>query len=268
MQQNNNQTVSIITITRNREKELVRCINSVKQQDYTGRIEHVIIGDNSEPLQRLEERIRAINSDVVIHHLDLRRHRSEFVQCYIPSRTGFLRNYGIRLATGDLICQLDDDNIYDREHISSLVETIESEPDIDIAYSWRRLVYEDGISYIKEEYPWTPEARLACSKSSLSGYVYEELVKAGIRIPGTNIVRDAVLDPDGEPVCTVDTSEFMARRRVHRKVLFTVVFPWRQMVGDYSDDYAFIKKCHEAGFKFKCSEKVTLTYTIGGFSNR
>jgi hypothetical protein len=50
--------------------------------------------------------------------------------------------------------------------------------------------------------------------------------------------------------------------------LFTVKFPWRQMVGDYSDDYAFIKKCYEYGFKFKCSQKVTLTYVIGGVSNR
>ncbi len=263
-----NKVVSVITITRNREYELIRCIESVKDQDYDGRIEHIIIGDSSGPLKRRGEEIRKIGSNVVIHHLNLERYESEFIQCYAPSRTGFMRNVGIKLAKGEYICQLDDDNTYDRDHISSLAETIESEPDIDVAYSWRRLVYKDRTPYIEEEYPWMPDARLAFDNGRLSRYIYDELVKANIRVPGTNIVRDSVLTPDGKPVYTVDTSELMVKRHVHERFLFTVKFPWRQMVGDYSDDYAFVKKCHDAGHKFKCSEKATLTYTIGGVSNK
>lgn len=263
-----NKSVSVITITHRREEELIRCLESVRDQDYQGEIEHIIIGDRSEPLKRLEAEIKKANPDIVICYLDLKKYNSQFIECYAPSRVGFMRNFGIRLAEGNYICQLDDDNTYDKNHISSLVETIESEPDIDIAYSWRRLVYENGDPYIEEEYPWTPNARLAFDKSDLSSYIYQELVRSGIRIPGENIVRDCVLTPDNSQVYTVDTSELMVKKQAHERFLFTVNFPWRQMTGDYSDDYAFVKKCHEAGLKFKCSEKVTLSYTIGGFSNK
>ena len=41
-----NKPVSVITITHNREDELIRCIDSVRNQDYLGIIEHLVIGDN------------------------------------------------------------------------------------------------------------------------------------------------------------------------------------------------------------------------------
>ena len=39
------------------------------------------------------------------------------------------------------------------------------------------------------------------------------------------------------------------------------------MVGDFSDDYAWVKKCYQSGIKFKCSDAATVNYTIGGISN-
>jgi glycosyltransferase involved in cell wall biosynthesis len=123
----------------------------------------------------------------------LLEHQREFISFYSTSKLGFLRNFGISIANGDYICYLDDDNTYDSNHISSLVQTIESNPTIDIAYSWRRLVYEDGTPYLAEEYPWTPTARLASDKSSLSRFIYDHLVANGIRSPGSNIVKDTMI---------------------------------------------------------------------------
>ena len=261
-------TVSVITLTRSRDIQLLRAIDSVNKQDYEGSIEHIVIGDNSLPLRKRERQISLRYPNVRIFHIDINKFTSQFIDCYAPSRVGFIRNVGIRQAQGEYICQLDDDNYYDKNHISSLVQSIESEPNTDITFSWRRLLWNDGSPYVEEAYPWTPEARLAFGKEALSRYIYERLIKAGIRIRGSNIVRDTLITPDGEPVYTIDTSELMVKREVHSEFLFNVNFTWREMVGDYSDDYAFVKKCHEAGLKFKCSEKITLNYIIGGHSNK
>ncbi len=259
--------VSVITVTQKRDAELLAAIESVAAQDYPGHVEHIIIGDDSKPLHSRENQIIDRHPHVNIVHVDMNKYRGHFDECYAPSRVGFMRNIGISLARGDYICQLDDDNLYDKNHVSSLVDTIESDPRIGVAYSWRRLVYSDGKPYDIDEYPWTPQARLAFSRDALSRYIFEELVKSGIRERGSNVVKDMLLAPDGQPVYTVDTSELMVRKEVHTIFPFTVHFFWRDMVGDWSDDYAFVKKCHEGDVQFKCSEKVTLSYTIGGVSN-
>jgi len=59
----------------------------------------------------------------------------------------------------------------------------------------------------------------------------------------------------------------MVRRSLHEQFKFVVDFEWREMVGDYSDDFAFVKLCHEAGVHFRASERATVNYTIGGVSN-
>jgi hypothetical protein len=59
----------------------------------------------------------------------------------------------------------------------------------------------------------------------------------------------------------------MVKRSVHNSFQFVVDFTWREMTGDYSDDYAFVKKSYEAGLIFECSKKATLTYVLGGISN-
>ena len=258
--------ITVITLTKNRTDQLVACARSVKNQDYPGRVEHLIMGDDSPVLASLEKTLAGINNDILIQNVKLEDDYPGLIPFYAPSRTGVLRNLAIRKAAGRYICQLDDDNTIDADHISSLVETIESEPGIGIAYSWRRLVWEDGTPYLDQAYPWTPVARLAIDKTTLSGYIYNALVHAGIRVPGTNLVRDAILAPNKEPVYTVDTSELMVKKEVHQRFPFTERFTWREMVGDFSDDYAFVKRCHEGGVRFKASEKATLCYTIGGGS--
>jgi glycosyltransferase involved in cell wall biosynthesis len=259
----------VITITRDRGEPLLRAVESVTCQTYGGRIEHIIVGDESQALRSLSSSIRARQPNAVISHVTTSKHYDKFNPIFIPSRLGFLRNVGISLANSDYICYLDDDNTFASDHVASLVATIESGPPrVDIAYSWRRLVLANGAPFTSREYLWTPEPRLATSKSALSQHIFEELVAGGIRIPGDDVVRDAVIDSRGMKVYTVDTNELMVRRYVHDQIEFVVDFEWREIVGDYCDDYAFVKRCHEAGMCFKASKMPTINYTVGGVSNR
>lgn len=259
-------TVSIITPTYNRGENLFECIETVVNQTYAGKIEHVLMSDRSPFVQANRARLLEKNPNLTIIDVDQEKLKEEVIACFIPSRLSWIRNCAVQASQGDYVCYLDDDNKLSPDHIESLVEAIESELDIDIAYCWRQMVWEDGTPWIEEEYPWTPQARLATSKEALSSHIYEELVRAGVRTPGSNIVKDTVISEDGQQLYTVDQGEFLVKKDVHLTIPLTVKYPWRKMTGDYSDDHDFIERAYLAGCRFKCTEKATLYYTIGGCS--
>lgn len=261
-------TVTVITPTYNRREKLFDCVMAVRNQTYAEAIEHVIMSDRSDFVSQNAADLRRLNPRLVIREVDQEALAREVFPFYIPSRLGYIRNLAVRDARGDFVCYLDDDNGLAPDHVETLVRAITSGPDIDVAYSWRSLVYEDGTPYLEEEYPWTPRARLATSQKALSRHIYQELVRLGIRTPGSNIVRDTVIAADGEGLFTVDQGEFLVKKEVQLRVPFTVRYPWRKMVGDYSDDHDFIERAYHAGCKFKCTERATLIYTVGGCSQR
>jgi hypothetical protein len=87
-------SVSVVTVTRNRHEELLRCIESVERQDYHGPIRHVVIGDNSVVLRHLERELKKWHPLVHVHHVDTDSHIPEFIPFYVSSRLAYLRNIG------------------------------------------------------------------------------------------------------------------------------------------------------------------------------
>ncbi|TNJ36271.1 glycosyltransferase family 2 protein [Chlorobaculum thiosulfatiphilum] len=260
--------VSVITLTNKRDDTLIRAIESVKNQNYDGEIEHILVNDGNLFVNSKKSSLLEAYPFLRIIDVDISTYKGEFHSLYIPSRISLLRNIGIDKCSGYLICQLGDDDYYLPNHINSLVNTLIANPDAGVAYSWRYLVHSDGSPCVEPFYPWSSAyPRLSTSGVALSKYVYERLVVSGIRDVNSNIVKDMVLTSEGEPVYTVDTNELMVRRDVHRLIPFRVKFNWRQMIEDYSEDYCFVKECHEFGILFACSSEATLVYTIGGFSN-
>ena len=100
--------VSIITPTFNSEKTVLRCLNSIKSQDYSN-IEHIVIDGGS--------------SDNTVKILE--KNNSGFSKIISEPDDGIYdaMNKGIKLATGDIIGILnsDDEYVYDRV-ISELVD--------------------------------------------------------------------------------------------------------------------------------------------------
>ncbi len=257
-----------MTITKNRTAELLRAVDSVVQQDYPGKISHIIVGDESTTLRDLTGTIRDRGPNSVIRHISTSERSDEFQPVYIDSKLGFLRNCGLYEADADLICYLDDDNYMRTNHISSLVKAITRGGGCDIAYSWREMLNDDGTPWLASEYPWTPIARFAVSREALSRYIFDELVASEVREVGSAIVRDCVIAPNGDGVFTVDTNEFMVWRQLHLQHPNVVKYTWREMVGDYSSDYAWIRKMYLAGYRFVATSEATVCYRIGGTSNR
>lgn len=110
--------ISVITPTWQRARLLLnRCIPSVLAQDYDGPVEHVIVSDGPDKL--LEDVPGVVFLD---------EHRPA------PNKGIWARMAGTRLATGDLLAYLDDDNSWRPDHLSLLAAAIERE-DVSFAYS-------------------------------------------------------------------------------------------------------------------------------------
>jgi hypothetical protein len=135
------------------------------------------------------------------------------------------------------------------------------------SYTSPQVTTRMAAAVLAEAYPWTPKARMATSQDLLSRYIYDSLVDGGVRVPGDPIVRDTLVDTLGREIFTVDTNELLTSRNLLLETPNIVEYEWREMVGDYSDDYAWVRRCYMNGVRFKSSRQVTVNYTVGGVSN-
>lgn len=123
--------------------ELKDCIESVASQDYEN-IDHLIIVDGQEYAEAVNKIVSAVSvpkSPIVL---------------VLPYNTGRGGWYGGRVMASssyivnhDYVMYLDQDNMLETNHVSSLVRTIES-GDYDWVYSLRKIYSKDG-EYICED---------------------------------------------------------------------------------------------------------------------
>ncbi|WP_299246549.1 glycosyltransferase [uncultured Aquimarina sp.] len=111
---------SIITITHNRAHLITDTISSVLKQSYED-YEHIIIDDGSTDNTNLI--IKNFKDDRLIYHKYKKsKHRS------------FLRNEGIRKSSGDIICILDSDDIWEENKLSQLFSIFNQEKHINFIF--------------------------------------------------------------------------------------------------------------------------------------
>ena len=117
--------ISVITPTWQRARLLLtRCIPSVAEQDYDGEVEHVIVSDGP------DETLADVPGVVFLPD-----HRPA------ANRGIWARLAGTRLATGDLIAYLDDDNAWRRGHLRLLADAIGRE---DVSFAYSRALCRNG----------------------------------------------------------------------------------------------------------------------------
>jgi glycosyltransferase involved in cell wall biosynthesis len=252
--------VTVVTPTHNRPAELARAMASVAAQSGV-HVEHLVFGDNCPTLadpsvvRDLSERF----PHAVIVNVTGAEHAA-LPQDYLPARIGALRNKGIAAARGDWIAQLDDDNEFEPDHLSSLLGCLAANQGVEVAHSWRMLVSPDGSPYeITGENPWHPDPELRAPS-------YERLVELGVFEPASSVVRDA-LRAGGKEFNGVDTSELLVSRRMHERFLFPTTYSrWWQKL-EWTEDYAWCVLLDRAKVPMVCNEKPTLRYYMGGYSN-
>jgi hypothetical protein len=179
---------------------------------------------------------------------------------YLPARLGGLRNLGASLDDGDFIAQLDDDNTFQPDHLASLAKMLDTTPAAGAAHSWRLLQTADGQPYIPDGIdPWHPEP--AKQRSS-----YANLLHDRVFIAGSPEVRDTFM-VDGRLIARVDTSEFLVRREIMERIGFPTNFSKVRQHLQWTEDFVFAINLARAGVQVVCSQRATLNYRMGGYSN-
>ncbi|MEU0688739.1 glycosyltransferase family 2 protein [Streptomyces uncialis] len=252
--------VSVVTLTHDRPRALLRCVRSVAGQEGV-RTEHIVVGDACPALddEGFMAELRASRPDIVVHN---HPRAPGFDTAYLSSRLGRMRNIGISLSRGAFVAQLDDDNAYRPPHLRTLVDALERSPDAGVAHSWRRLVTDDGKEFVPVgEDPWWPvlEGRAARSES------YDRLVRLGVFVPGSPVVRDT-FKVDDELVARLDTNELLVRREIHDTVPFREEFSRARQRMQWTEDFTFAIDLARAGIDVVCTRQATVDYTMGGCS--
>ena len=149
----NNPTISVIIPTYNREKYILRAVNSVLNQGFKD-FELIIVDDASE--DDTQTVIKNISDHRVIYH-QLKENRGG----------SGARNFGIEIARGKYIAFLDSDDEFFPELLDkyiSIVETVTEKTEVIYCYP---IVYVEGKS----------DGTYFCDPPFIRGDVYHELLK-------------------------------------------------------------------------------------------
>lgn len=161
--------VSVIIPSFKRVNLLNRAIISVLTQTYTN-IELIIVDDNdpdSIERRQTEELINSIND----HRINYIKHDANF-------NGAVARNTGLKIAKGDFITFLDNDDYYDKNKIFKQVEKLNSmTDDYNVCYTFFTRVNDGKVIDYGQEY--------------FEGYAFDRIIKAEIYLSaGSNIMFD------------------------------------------------------------------------------
>jgi hypothetical protein len=254
---------------------LLRAIASVHAQEYSGRIVHSIaIDDCAESAQALGGLPCPPRREVVAHFK--RRLPGEIPdgpvgRDIIYPRLSRLMNAVVRMANSRWIAFLDDDNEFESNHISSLVQCALRNNGAAV-HSSRRIFYADGMPYLEPRFPWA-------RKPEDAGPIYESMCVRGVWVRNTNILHDRA-GPPGltpfvnstilaplNPVCMVDTSVWLLERDLLLKYPIPEHYSAQDLHDNMAPDDQFLELLMKNKVPIISSGLPTLRYYLGGISN-
>ena len=119
--------VSVIIPTYNRANYIDRAIKSILNQTYKD-IEVIVVDDNNpntEARKLLEEKMKKYEADTRVKYLQHTKNMNGAVA----------RNTGIKIAKGDYITFLDDDDYFLSDRLEIMIKQLEENPEYSCAYS-------------------------------------------------------------------------------------------------------------------------------------
>lgn len=243
--------VSVVILT-TRPADLPGAVESVRAQSYAGPVTVWVVADGGEvPPLPPGGCVREVSV------LEM-KHRGRLARLSPVERVARLRNAALELVEGDYVAFLDDDNRWEPEHLASLAAEIRRTGAF-AAHSWRRLVEPDGTPHRLHTFPWLepgPEA----------DFRHRSLVDAGICADGDPVVRDRVSLPGGE--CgMVDMGEWLFDRRLLGVLRFDTAYSPAERRERVGEDDKLLRRLRELEIPSACTERATLVYRLGGFSN-
>jgi glycosyltransferase involved in cell wall biosynthesis len=262
-----NSALTVITITRGRPALLERALQTIRQQDFAYPIEHLIVVDDDAEAYRSVAESQAAVTDASSARNDAGRRtlRWHFATRRPDDRSGppvlgRLRNSAVRMADTALVAFLDDDNVLECHHFSSLLHCMQ-QTGCSAVHSQRRLVYADGTPYVARLSPWKRDIASAAAR-------YAELRRHCVYVPWSNVIRDQVQARDvPNRIQMVDTSEWLFTRKQALATPFGETFSqedWEKVIGE---DNKLLARIVDMDVRVASSHLPTLHYVLGGLSN-
>ncbi len=252
-----NPSVTVIILTKNRKQKLMRAVRSVTKQFFQNQIEILLVGDNCKYLNSFTFQNLPSKITLVKHNIKLDPAIQNQTTVY---RVAMLRNVSIQLASKDFICFLDDDNMWEPDHLSSLMDTIITHQ-CSASYSWRKLYLSNGKPWVPSIWPWTGSS--TPQKKLISYYR-----KLGMLDANTNILKDNFSALyKGQDFSTVDMGAWLFKKNLFNILSFETNYTKEEQAKMVTEDDRLLVDLKKLNFRVQPSEKTTLRYYLGGYSN-
>lgn len=232
---------------------------SVFQQDYRGRVRLLLMGDNDSGLETWRQGL-APPPNMAVQSCTLTA-ADDVLGSAPVERVARIRSLAVALAESPFIAFVDDDNHWDPNHLSSLVDTA-LRTGVQAVHSWRRFCGPDGAEQAPESFPWLPADHDGAPR------LFELYRDAGVFRAGDPVVRDAVTLPseDGD-LGMVDMGEWLFRREVLAEIRFSTDYDEDERALMVGEDDKLLCAMRERAITTACTQLPTLRYRLGGFSN-
>jgi len=248
--------LSVLILTKDRPALLTRAVTSISKQNFEGRIQVLIVGDDCPYVKpamfgaefpQLHLRLINISGDI-------------FNDVSTLERIARLRNLALSQVSTEYIAFLDDDNQWAQNHLSSLYKTM-IETGCPAVHSWRILVDEHDQEIVVDSFPWLQDRIRAVERFEIS-------VELGLMSEGVAVVRDrheAVYNYVDYGM--VDCGEWLFRRSLFQRFGFRTDFSKEDDIYMIGEDDKLLLDLKKKRVPIACTQIPTLFYTLGGMSN-
>jgi len=252
--------ISVVVVTTGQRDTLVQALAGIAAQHYPGPCSILLLCDDRDgSAARVPGLVAAACLPVRLPVRTLTLRGSTWGGDLF-TRVARLRNTALDWVQAPLIAFLDDDNSWEPEHLASLVDLMDS-TGVPAVHSWRRLLDVDGTPHVPDTFPWLRDSGAAAARYAL-------LRDAGVFTVGSDVVRDRASLPVGDSdYGMVDMGEWLFNRRLLDLVRFDTTWSGDDLRNTVGEDDKLLRRLRELLVPMPCTERPTLRYRLGGFTN-
>ena len=240
-------------------RSLYASLTSIARQDYPGPIRVLLLGDNCASTPRAPESLFR-SAGLYVSEWNLTPGRGSRTMPDV-AHVARLRSISLQLIDSPYVCFLDDDNVLEHEHLSTLYNLLRERLAL-ATHSWRKLVDAAGRPWRADRFPWLPPG-------PYERRIYDLYTTLGVLTAGDCIVRDRVSLPvHGREYGMVDMGEWLFDRSVFDMLKFDFCYSQEEINDRTGEDDKLLHQIRRLGLPTACTERATLIYSLGGFSNR